>query len=148
MPRADDAPLPLAHLRVMEAGGGAALAYAGKLFADFGATVVKLEPPGGDPMRAVPPLVETGAGPQSALFAWLNTNKRSVTRAPDPAQFDVLLDARPAAARGGEAPITALISWFGENGPYAGFAATDVTLGKDELDAIDKVSKEILYPMG
>ena len=28
------------------------------------------------------------------------------------------------------------------------FAATDVTLGKDELDAIDKVSKEILYPMG
>ncbi len=127
MPRADDAPLPLAHLRVMEAGGGAALAYAGKLFADFGATVVKLEPPGGDPMRAVPPLVETGAGPQSALFAWLNTNKRSVTRAPDPAQFDVLLDARPAAERGGEAPVTALISWFGDSGPYAGFAATDVT---------------------
>ena len=28
------------------------------------------------------------------------------------------------------------------------FAATDVTLGKDVLDAIDKVSKEILYPMG
>jgi len=28
------------------------------------------------------------------------------------------------------------------------FAASDVTLGKDVLDAIDKVSKEILYPMG
>ena len=27
-------------------------------------------------------------------------------------------------------------------------AATDLTLGQDVLDAINKVSKEILYPMG
>lgn len=127
MARYGNTPLPLAHLRVLEAGSGVALAYAGKLFADLGATVVKLEPPGGDPMRAIPPLVETGGGPQSALFAWLTTNKRSVTRAPDAAQFDVLLEARPAVSRGAEAPMTALISWFGESGPYAGFAATDVT---------------------
>ncbi|WP_207539583.1 CaiB/BaiF CoA transferase family protein [Sabulicella rubraurantiaca] len=127
MPRASDAPLPLAHLRVMEAGGGVALAYAGKLFADFGATVVKLEPPGGDPLRQAPPLIETGAGAQSALFAWLNTNKQSVTHAPEAGQFDVLLDSRPVGQRSAEAPITALISWFGENGPYASFAATDTT---------------------
>lgn len=120
-------PLPLQHLRVLEAGGGVALAYAGKLFADFGATVVKLEPPGGDPLRAVPPCVETGQGPQSALFAWLNTNKRSVTRPPEASDFDLLLDSRPATERGPEAPITLLLSWFGESGPYAGFAATDVT---------------------
>lgn len=120
-------PLPLQHLRVLEAGGGVSLAYAGKLFADFGATVVKLEPPGGDPLRAMPPCVETGQGPQSALFAWLNTNKRSVTRPPEAAEFDLLLDSRPATQRGAEAPITLLLSWFGESGPYAGFAATDVT---------------------
>lgn len=127
MTQAPRPPLPLAHLRVLEAGGGVALAYAGKLFADFGATVVKLEPPGGDPLRATPPCVETGQGPQSALFAWLNTNKRSMTRAPDAAGFDLLLDARPPGQRGAEAPITVLLSWFGESGPYAGFAATDMT---------------------
>lgn len=127
MPRDRDA-LPLAHLRVMEAGSGVALAYAGKLFADFGATVVKLEPPGGDPLRREPPLVATGDGSaESALFAWLNTNKRSVTEPPAASGFDVLLEARPTGTRGPEAPITALISWFGESGPYAGFAATDVT---------------------
>ncbi|MBR0662957.1 CoA transferase [Roseomonas hellenica] len=127
MPPDRDA-LPLAHLRVMEAGSGVALAYAGKLFADFGAAVVKLESPEGDALRREPPLVATGdGGAESALFAWLNTNKRSVTAPPAASGFDVLLEARPPGARGPEAPITALISWFGESGPYAGFAATDVT---------------------
>ena len=52
-----------------------ALDYCGKLFADFGADVVKLEPDGGDPLRLFPPLLEGG---ESGLFAWLNTNKRRV----------------------------------------------------------------------
>ena len=61
-------------------GAGAALAYCGKLFADFGADVVKVEPPGGDPDRRIAPLVDAGGRAQeSAVFAWLNTNKRSVT---------------------------------------------------------------------
>jgi len=41
--------------------------YATQLLADLGADVVKVEPPGGDPMRAFP-----------ELFATLNANKRSV----------------------------------------------------------------------
>jgi crotonobetainyl-CoA:carnitine CoA-transferase CaiB-like acyl-CoA transferase len=41
--------------------------YATQLLAELGADVVKVEPPGGDPMRAYP-----------ALFAELNVNKRSV----------------------------------------------------------------------
>jgi len=47
-PRAEKA--PLAGVRVAELGTGAAVAYCGKLFADFGAEVVKVEPPGGDPI--------------------------------------------------------------------------------------------------
>ncbi len=39
----------LQGIRVAEFGTGAALAYANKLFADFGAAVVKVEPHGGDP---------------------------------------------------------------------------------------------------
>ena len=130
MPRDPQAALPLRHLRVVERGGGVALAYAGKLFSDFGAQVIKLEPPGGDPLRREPPLVETGTGQVSALFAWLNTNKRSVTRLDGIAECDVLLDGRPPADRAAASPpatITAGISWFGDSGPYRDYVASDVT---------------------
>ena len=146
MPRPLAAPLPLAHVRVLEVGGGPALAYLGKLFADFGAEVLKLEPPGGDPLRRQPPLVETGAGPESALFAWLNTNKSSLTADAATAAglerargllagCDVLLDARPrterqAAPLGRELAhlVAAELSGFGDSGPYRDFAATDTVL--------------------
>lgn len=70
--------LALKGLRVLEVGSGAALAYAGKLFADFGAEVIKAEPLAGDVGRSMPPLVTTAQGQDSALFAWLNTHKRSL----------------------------------------------------------------------
>src|SRR5215813_941329 len=41
----------LGHLHVLELGGGLAASMVGKLVADLGATVVKIEPPGGDPTR-------------------------------------------------------------------------------------------------
>jgi crotonobetainyl-CoA:carnitine CoA-transferase CaiB-like acyl-CoA transferase len=128
--------MPLSAYRILQLGSGIALDYCGKLFADFGADVVKLEPSGGDPLRAMPPLV--GAG-ESGYFAWLNTNKRSVTDTPGAraallAGADVLLDGRPPAAIGAShdewrrqypgLAITA-ISWFGETGPYRDYAATD-----------------------
>ncbi|MBN8897444.1 MAG: CoA transferase, partial [Rhodospirillales bacterium] len=71
--------LPLAPYRVLQVGSGVALDYCGKLFADFGADVVKLEPAGGDELRHTPPILANG---ESGLFAWLNTNKRSVTETP------------------------------------------------------------------
>src|SRR3954453_5084888 len=101
--------LPLSELRVVEIGSGDALGYCGKLFADFGAEVIKIEPPGGDTARRTAPLVDAGDGRrESAYFAWLNTNKRSVTADPDQpsdaarirallAGSDLLLDARPPA---------------------------------------------------
>ena len=132
----------LEGLRVLELGSSEAAAYCGKLFADFGAEVIKVEPPGGDRLRQVPPLVEPAPGrSESALFAWLNTNKQSLVldlaTATGQASLDelaagadVLIDARPAPdhlawrARNPALSIVAL-SWFGENGPYAGFQGTD-----------------------
>jgi crotonobetainyl-CoA:carnitine CoA-transferase CaiB-like acyl-CoA transferase len=52
--------------------------YATMLMADAGATVVKVEPPGGDPARTNPPLFETPAGPVSATFLRMNRGKLSV----------------------------------------------------------------------
>jgi len=113
-----------AGIRVLEAGAGAALAYAGKLFADFGAEVLKLDGP--DALYQAWPLVEG----RSALHGWLNANKRLVRG--DVAELapgcHVLLDARAEAS--GVLPshlIHTRISWFGESGPYRDFAATDVT---------------------
>lgn len=137
---------PLHGIRVAEFGAGAALAYCGKLFADFGANVVKVEAPGGDPARRTPPLVDRGDGVmESGVFAWLNTNKQSVTATDqDTARLreiagasDVLIDSRPGAGadRGptGHAALRAAfpeltiiaLSWFGESGPYKDFVPSD-----------------------
>jgi crotonobetainyl-CoA:carnitine CoA-transferase CaiB-like acyl-CoA transferase len=55
--------------------------YCGKLLADFGAEIIKIERPGsGSPTRAFGPFAPDGADPErSGLFAYLNTNKHSVT---------------------------------------------------------------------
>src|ERR1700733_15222433 len=68
----------LTGFRVVELAGSVAGEYCGKLLADFGAEVIKVESPGcGSPTRAMAPIV--GDGPDgSALFAYLNTNKQSV----------------------------------------------------------------------
>jgi len=49
-------------------------ALAGRIAADLGAEVVKIEPPDGDPVRRMPPFLESA----SVLFAFLNAGKRSV----------------------------------------------------------------------
>ena len=74
----DRAPTALGHLRVVEVSRTIAGAYSGKLLADLGADVIKVEPPGGDPLRrrgTVPPGTEARG---SGLYQHLNTNKRSV----------------------------------------------------------------------
>jgi crotonobetainyl-CoA:carnitine CoA-transferase CaiB-like acyl-CoA transferase len=70
----------LSDLRVLELSSGVAAEYCGKLLADFGARVIKVEPPGsGSQTRAMGPF-RAGSEPResSGLFAYLNTNKQSV----------------------------------------------------------------------
>jgi crotonobetainyl-CoA:carnitine CoA-transferase CaiB-like acyl-CoA transferase len=72
-------PGALEHLRVVEVGCGVGAAYAGKLLADLGADVVKVEPPGGDPVRRRGPFAGGLPHPErSGLFIYLNTNKRGI----------------------------------------------------------------------
>jgi len=135
----------LSHLRIVEIGSAAATSYCARLFADFGATVQKIEPPDGDPLRRTAPLTPKG---NSAWFAFLNFNKSSIALDPDDpkaasllaeliANCDILLDGRDVD--GANCPVIDLAgikkrhpglihleaSWFGAEGPYANFAATD-----------------------
>ncbi len=70
----------LTGIRIVELAESVAGEYCGKLLADFGAEVIKVERPGrGSPTRAMAPIVgEGGEHERSAVFAYLNTNKRSV----------------------------------------------------------------------
>jgi crotonobetainyl-CoA:carnitine CoA-transferase CaiB-like acyl-CoA transferase len=71
----------LADLRVLDLSDGVGGGYCGKLFADYGADVLKVEPPSGDPTRRHGPFPVEG-GPHreaGALWLYLGTNKRSVT---------------------------------------------------------------------
>jgi crotonobetainyl-CoA:carnitine CoA-transferase CaiB-like acyl-CoA transferase len=63
----------LGHFRVLDLTSASG-AYCGKLFADLGADVIKIEPPGGDPGRSEAPLCVG----RSLPFLYENTNKRSV----------------------------------------------------------------------
>ena len=65
--------------RVLDLSGPEAV-FCGKLLADYGADVVRVEPPGGDPSRARAPFAGDEEGPERSLyFLFYNTNKRSVT---------------------------------------------------------------------
>jgi crotonobetainyl-CoA:carnitine CoA-transferase CaiB-like acyl-CoA transferase len=68
----------LTGFRIVELAESVAGEYCGKLLADFGAEVIKIEAPGcGSPTRAMAPMLADGCE-GSALFAYLNTNKQSV----------------------------------------------------------------------
>ena len=55
-------------------------AFCGRLLADYGADVVKVEPPGGDPSRRLGPFPDDAPdGERSLDFMFYNTNKRSIT---------------------------------------------------------------------
>lgn len=68
-------------VRVVELGESTASAYAGKLLADLGADVIKVERPGtGDPTRSDGPFRDGEHDPDaSGRYLHLNTNKRSLT---------------------------------------------------------------------
>ena len=69
----------LDDIRVLDVAGPIG-DYAGRLLADLGADVIKVEPPGGDPARGYPPFLPDVDTPENGLqFLLLNANKRGVT---------------------------------------------------------------------
>jgi crotonobetainyl-CoA:carnitine CoA-transferase CaiB-like acyl-CoA transferase len=121
--------LPLSGYRVVEIGTLPAAAYAARLFADFGAEVIKVEPPEGDPVRFFPPMIDAAS---SGWFAYLNYGKKSVTS--NVVDQDVLLrDAHVLIDSSGIDPsahphlVAIDVSWFGKTGPYRDFKTCDAT---------------------
>ena len=139
----------LGHLRVLELGGPMGQ-HCGKLLADMGADVVKIEPPGGDPARRTGPFARDVEDPEGSLyFLYFNTNKRSLVldlaSAADrtrlrrlAATADVVLDSFPpgfldeqgvgyrSLSRVNPALVMTSITPFGLTGPYRSFAGSDL----------------------
>src|SRR5574341_114680 len=82
----------LEGIQVVEVGRRFAASYATKLMADLGASVVKVEEPGGDPVRLLPPFAGGQQHPEkSGAFLYLNCNKQGITLdTTDPRGRDVL----------------------------------------------------------
>ncbi|MDG2335594.1 MAG: CoA transferase [Myxococcota bacterium] len=138
-------------IKVVELGESVSAPYCAKLFADYGADVVKVESgPAGDPSRSWGPFPGDEPDPEkSGLFHFLNTNKRSIdldleTSAGREAFLDLVRSAdvlienmRPAWKRERELDWSELkalnpqlvmisITPFGQTGPYADWRAYDL----------------------
>jgi len=123
----------LTGVRVVDCSTDIAGPYCTKLLADGGADVVKVEPPSGDPMRS------WGTG---ALFEFLNTSKRSIVGdlgARDVRELcrraDIVVESGPpgsanadALREGSPRLVVVSVTPFGQDGPWADWAATEFTL--------------------
>lgn len=124
--------------------------YCTKLLADLGADVIKIEPPAGDPVRALPPFLHDEQDRQKSLY-WLNlnTNKRSVTldiekpegralfeklvasadivvETFDPGYLDGLGLGYDGLCKVKPDIILTSITGFGQTGPHAHYKAPDI----------------------
>lgn len=156
---------PLGHIKVVELASFVSGPYCSRLFADFGADVVKVERPGsGDVARHRGPFRDDRPDPEaSGLFLYLNTNKRGVTLDLETSQgkalfrelvsdADVLIeDQRPgelarlgldAASLHKDNPnlVVTSITPFGQTGPWSGYHA-------DYLNTFHSSGQGYLLPM-
>jgi crotonobetainyl-CoA:carnitine CoA-transferase CaiB-like acyl-CoA transferase len=119
---------PFADWRVLELSNGIAVSYCGKMFADAGADVVKIESPQGDSMRGWSACAD---GPAGALFGYLAAGKRSVVNHDQPeiaallARADIVLTdltdgwtLDDVTAHTGPSAVTVSVTPFGTTGPY------------------------------
>jgi crotonobetainyl-CoA:carnitine CoA-transferase CaiB-like acyl-CoA transferase len=140
-------PLPLDGIRVLELSGPVG-SYGGRLLADAGADVVKVELPAGDELRRQGPFAGRQPGPERSLaFAYYHANKRGIVldyRSPEAlgmlaelgASADVVLVTPPVAGfdpDSRELPwaasdaVVCAITPFGLTGPYRSWRATHLT---------------------
>ena len=142
-------PSALSDIRVLDLSGEMGL-YCGKLLADLGADVIKIEPPGGDSARRVGPFYhdETDAA-KSLSYFYLNTSKRGITLSLDHADgrelfrrlaraADVIVETFPpghleSLGLGYQGlcqlradVILTSITGFGQSGPHACYKAPDI----------------------
>ena len=121
-----------------------------KLLADYGADVLKVEPPGGDPAREMPPFFHDEVHQdKSLLFLYLNTSKRGITLNLKSTEgkrvfFELVKDTdvlvenyspRVMPSLGldyqtlrehNPSLVMASISNFGQTGPYRDYKATEI----------------------
>ncbi len=126
--------------------------HCGKLLADMGAEVIKVEPPCGEAARRIGPFYKDIPDPNRSLFFWhYNTSKKSVTLnldTPDGQRLfrdlaksaDIVLESMPPghmpARRLGYDQVRELnprvvycsITPYGQDGPWAHYKATELTL--------------------
>ena len=135
--------------RVLDLSGPEAV-FCGKLLADYGADVIRVEPPGGDPLRRRGPFAGDQEGPDRSLyFLFYNTNKRSITldlqteKGRDlfrqlVAQSDVVVESFPVghmASLGlgyedlkaiNPGIVMASVTPFGQTGPWKDYKSSDL----------------------
>jgi crotonobetainyl-CoA:carnitine CoA-transferase CaiB-like acyl-CoA transferase len=133
---------------VVELGSGISAAYAARLLADFGADVIKVEPPdrGDETRRAGPFPGELPHPEKSGLFLYLNGNKRSVTlditsrtgatllrQLLDDADVLIenlgprVLESLPFGAALPARLVVCSISSYGQDGPKAAYLASEIS---------------------
>jgi len=141
----------LSGIKVIECGNFISAPYMGKLFADFGAEVIKVEEPSGDSARKQGPFPGDTPHPEkSGLFLDLNINKLGVTLNLHDAKGQGLLQSLCAQAdilihnyspkemanlgldfeklhRTNSGLIQTTISYFGCTGPYSHYNAYELT---------------------
>jgi benzylsuccinate CoA-transferase BbsE subunit len=144
-----EAPLALNDIRVLDLSGEPGW-YCGKLLAELGADVIKVEPPGGDPGRRIGPFYHDEVDPEKSLYFFAhNTSKRSVTlniaTADGRSLFrrlvataDVVIESFPpgfldslglgydALTQVRPGIILASITGFGQWGPHSHYKAPDI----------------------
>jgi len=140
----------LDHLKVVEYGANVMGPFCSRLFADMGAEVIKVEPPGGDPSRLRGPFATTVQADRiSAFHAYLNAGKKSLVADLDLpkdrelfgrllAGADVFIENLPNAQRfewqldsdslSEKHPhlVTVSLSTFGRTGPWKDKEGTDI----------------------
>ncbi len=132
----------LRELRVIDFSTGIAGPYATKLLADAWAEVIKIEPPGGDPLRRWSATGGDLQGADGALFQFLHPAKRSrIGRPSDPDVLELIAGADLVVESFEPGVIDPLdlcerfpglvllsISGFGRGGPYTGRPWSEFTI--------------------